>query len=299
MENQRKKKRGDRKDGYLLRDIDSMHKFTPYLLPDRVANEACMSELTELSAVNRYLEKKNADNPEFKYTMFHVICAAIAKTVILRPKLNYFISGKKMYERKDILFSFVVKKKFADNGAEALAIVKIDRESDEAPIEQIYSKVKKIVYSVRKENKQDGTTDFMDFFTSLPAPILNLVTKLLFWMDRHGKLPDSLVKEDPYSSTVFLSNLGSIKMSADYHHLTNWETNSIFVIIGEKKLYPFYDENGNVTMKEAVRSGWTIDERIADGFYFANSLKILRRILADPDILDMPLSAPLPEEAHA
>lgn len=290
-----KKRFGDRKDARLLREADSMHKFTPYLLPGRIANEATMSELTELTAINEYLAKKNADNPEFKYTLFHVICAAIAKTVVLRPKMNYFISGKKMYERDDISFSFVVKKKFADNGAESLCILRMDRESDIPPIEQFYTKLKKFVYTVRKEDKQDGTTDVMDILTSLPSFITSFITRILFWLDRHGKLPDALLNEDPYSSTVFISNLGSIKMSADYHHLTNWGTNSIFVLIGEKKLYPFYDENGNVTMKEAVPTGWTIDERIADGFYFANSIKVLRSILEHPEVLEMPLSAPLPD----
>ena len=40
----------------------------------------------------------------------------------------------------------------------------------------------------------------------------------------------------------------------------------------------------------------TLDERIADGFYFAKSLKILAYILAHPDILLEPISKELPEE---
>ena len=40
METNRKRRRGDRKDAYLLRDLDAMHKFIPYLLPNRCDNEA-------------------------------------------------------------------------------------------------------------------------------------------------------------------------------------------------------------------------------------------------------------------
>ena len=60
METNRKRRRGDRKDAYLLRDLDAMHKFIPYLLPNRCDNEAVMSELIDLTAVNEYVAKKNA-----------------------------------------------------------------------------------------------------------------------------------------------------------------------------------------------------------------------------------------------
>ncbi|MBQ4136861.1 MAG: hypothetical protein IJD67_02015 [Clostridia bacterium] len=76
-----KRKRGDRADGKLIGKLDSMHAFMPYMLPGRVANEAVMNELIDMTAVLEYLEKKNADSPEFKYTIFHVVCAAVAKTI--------------------------------------------------------------------------------------------------------------------------------------------------------------------------------------------------------------------------
>lgn len=58
METNRKRRRGDRKDAYLLRDLDAMHKFIPYLLPNRCDNEAVMSELIDLTAVNEYVAKR-------------------------------------------------------------------------------------------------------------------------------------------------------------------------------------------------------------------------------------------------
>ena len=101
METNRTRRRGDRKDAYLLRDLDAMHKFIPYLLPNRCDNEAVMSELIDLTAVNEYVAKKNASNPAFRYTLFHVLCAAIAKTVTLRPRLNCFVAGHRAQARQD------------------------------------------------------------------------------------------------------------------------------------------------------------------------------------------------------
>ena len=289
MAKEKKLHRLDRPDGYYIKDTDTMHKFFPYLLPNRTDNEAVMSETVDLTSITAYLEKKNADSPEFKYTFFHVICAALAKTIALRPRMNRFYAGQRFYQRKDISFTFIAKKKFADNADEALAIIKIDEESDEAPIEQIYNKVKKFVYSVRREGKTDGTTDAMGTMLKLGRPAVKLIMKVLNFLEYHGKYPAFLRKDDPYYSSVFISNLGSIKMHASYHHLTNWGTNSIFVVIDEKKPTVFFNADGTSEIREGLKLGITIDERIADGVYFANSIKLLRKLLENPELLDAPI----------
>lgn len=290
---ERPRRRGDRKDGWLVPESDALHAIMPYLLPNRADNEAVLNALIDLTAVEAYLEEKNSDNPEFKYTLFHVICAAIAKTVVLRPRLNRFYAGNRLYDRKEILFSFVVKKKFTDSSEESLAIIKIDTDSEVAPTAQIYNKVKEIVYHVREEKKQDGTTDKVNVLLHLPRFLLKFAFRFLKWMDYHGWYPAALMKDDPYFSTVFLSNLGSIKMDANYHHLTNWGTNSVFVTIGEKKPTPFYDADGNCHLRDALELGLTIDERIADGLYYAKSVRVLKYLLAHPELLDLPINTPI------
>lgn len=289
-----KRKRGDRKDGYLVKESDPLHAIAPYFLPNRADNEAVLSEIVDMTHVIEYINKKNADNPEFKYTFFHFIVAAIAKTMTLRPHMNRFYAGHRLYDRKELSFSFVVKKQFTDSGDEVLATVKIDRESDVSPLEQVYNKVKKIVFSVRKTDKTDSTTDKMKFLLKMPRPVLRFAMRILRWLEYHGHYPDALMCDDPYYSSVFLSNLGSIKMSADYHHLANWGTNSIFVIVGEKKPMPFYQEDGSVMVRDALQLGITIDERIADGFYFAKSIKILRRLFENPEWIERPIYEELP-----
>ena len=287
-----------RKDGILVPEMDPMHLITPHMVPNRCDNEAVLTELFDMTAVEAYLAKKNADGPEFKYTFFHVICAAIAKVLVLRPRMNRFYAGRRLYDRNDILFAFVVKKKFEDNGAEALAIIKVDKDGEVSPVEQIHGKVKDIVYSVRKENKTEGTTEKMGILTKLPRGLLRFVMSFLNWLDYHGRYPAALMKDDPYFASVFVSNLGSIKMHANYHHLVNWGTNSIFVVIGEKKLTPFFQPDGSVQMRDALELGLTIDERIADGVYFAKSIHLLRRLLSQPELLDEPIQTPVDYESE-
>ena len=49
MEKGKKKKRGDRTDGYLVRDLDPLHMFMPYLMGSRTENEAVMNEEFDLT----------------------------------------------------------------------------------------------------------------------------------------------------------------------------------------------------------------------------------------------------------
>ena len=59
--------------------------------------------------------------------------------------------------------------------------------------------------------------------------------------------------------------------------------------IGERKFRPFYDENGTVTMKDSVDIGLTIDERIADGYYYSKTLRLFRKLLENPELLETKL----------
>lgn len=276
-----------RKDATQVKKLDSMHKFMPYLLGSRTANEAVMVESVDISALNQYIKEKNSLNPDFKYTLFHIISAAIAKTIYHRPLINRFIMDGRYYDRNQISLAFVVKKAFSDSGEEALAICKIKDNS--SPLEQIRSQLYKIIYAVRKENKTDGATDIMDTLTALPPFIIRLVVHLLKFLDKHGKLPESIANEDPYHCTVFISNLGSIKLHAGYHHLTDWGTNSFFVIIGEKYKKLHINDDDTTDVREYLDLAITVDERIADGYYFSKTVKFLRTVLENPYLLEDPI----------
>ena len=118
-----KRRRGDRKDGRLLRELDSLHFITGIIYPNRCDNEAYISVKVDLTAMNAYLARKNEEEKDFPYTMFHIVVAALEKTITLRPKLNRFIVNSNFYQRNEVSAAFVVKKQFSDKGAEALAFL--------------------------------------------------------------------------------------------------------------------------------------------------------------------------------
>ncbi len=281
-----KRKLGDRKDGIRLRDIHSMHLIMPLMYPNRCDNEAFISECIDLTKVNAYLETKNADNPEYPYNLFQVMVTAVLKTVTLRPKMNRFIANKTMYLHNDVSASFTVKKIFSDHGGEALAqLHTTGAETINDVHEAIFSQV-----SFCRSDKKDSGTATMDALKKLPTPLLKLVGVLVRFLDRHGWMPTAISDGDPYYTSFYITNLGSIKLHAGYHHLTNWGTCSLFVVLGERKKRPFYDDDGTVHMKDSVDLGLTIDERIADGYYYSRTIQLLKKLLENPELLEKPLN---------
>ena len=127
-----------------------------------------------------------------------------------------------------------------------------------------------------------------------------LVLRLFFWildlLDYYGIYPLFLRGDDPRYCSAFVSNLRSIKMNADYHHLYNKGTCSFFAAIGEKKARPFFKEDGSVEMRNTIKLSYTIDERIADGYYYAKSIRIMRHLIQHPELLDLDASAPIDYE---
>ncbi len=277
---------GDRKDGKLVRDIDGMHFICPIIYPNRCDNEAFIYEKIDLTNVNKYLKKKNKDNPEYKYNLFQVIITTMSKVLYLRPQMNYFIQNSNLYERNDKSISFVVKKKMDEKSGEGLAFVHLKEDYN---IDTIHNEIKDIIYSQRSGGS-DGSSDSMDMFLKMPRFIGKFLVHIIMFLDRHGWVPKFLIESDPYYSSVVLTNLGSIKMHAGYHHLTNWGTNSIFLAIGEEKLRAFFDETGKATMKDSVDIGFTIDERIANGFYYSKTIELFKYILENPELLEEPLN---------
>ena len=286
----KKKSFKDRRDGTYLGNLDPMHVFMPYLLPNRADNEAFINETVEMETINRFLEKKNAENPDYKYTIFHVVAAAIAKVLYLRPKMNRYISGYRVYQRNDITLAFVAKKLFSDDGEEALLYIKCGADTT---IDTLHDEICRRVSGVREHGETDNNTDVMSVLAKLPRFVLRMFIGVLNWLEYHDLTPDALYKEDPYHSSVFISNLGSIKLNAAYHHLTNWGTNSLFLVIGAKHMAPYMAEDGSLSMREMLGLGITIDERIADGYYYAKTIKLLRHLLAHPELLELPAETPV------
>lgn len=278
-----KRRIGDRSDGTQIRDIDAMHYVMPLMYPNRCDNEAYMKVSVDITKTEDYIKKYNEEHPDNRIAIFDIIIAAMLKTLRLRPQMNRFIANQTMYQRNCITAAFTVKKEFRDDGDETLARIVAE---DTDNLESISFKVREQIAKCKVED--DESTDAMNFIKRLPAK--HVIGAVARYLDRHGWMPKSVIATDPYQCSVVLTNLGSLGMDIGYHHLMNWGTNSIFVIVGTKKFKPFYDKDGNVTMKRVIDLAVTLDERISDGFYYGRSLRLVQKLIENPELLEGALS---------
>ena len=284
-----------RSDATYLKDCDSMHFIMPFVLPDRVSNQAFFTFQIDLTNLTEYIKKKNAGNPDYKYNLYQCIVTAVLKIITLRSKLSIFIHDKRMYKRNEVSAAFTVKQEFLDDGGEVLCFIHAKPEWN---IDDVHDELRRQLLKLKDRSYVDESTGFMDKFNKLPKFISRPLLSFVCWLEKHSMCPKALIETDIYHSSVVLANLGSIGLPEGYHHLTNWGTTSIFVVIGQYGRMPFYEKDKTV-FKDGVKLGITVDERIADGYYFSKSFKMLQLILENPKLLEQPLNEKLSDELWA
>lgn len=283
----KKRRFGDRKDARRIRndELDAVHSLFPFIAPKRTESEVYLKQQMDVTNLVDYVKKINEKDTDHKMTYFHAFVAAIAKTVYMRPLLNRYIMAKKYYERNDIILSFIAKRKFKDTAEEMLVSLKVDMKQDLTEISRyIYGDVKKIREA--GTNSIDGTLKFLQKLPRFVNGIFVGLMRMLIYFDLY---PSQFQKGDTNYSSVLISNLGSIKCDAPYHHLNNFGTNSVVICIGQIHKQEVITETGDKQIRDVVNFGITIDERIADGFYFAKSIRLLQFILSNPNLLERPI----------
>lgn len=272
----------NRRDGKIIKDINGTGILMPYILPKRGDSEVYINYKLDVTNLIKYVEQKRKENPDEKLTYFHIFITSIAKVIYNRPLLNRFVVNKNYYERNNVSISFVAKTEFNDKSEELMSTIIIE---DNDTLDSIRKKTLSKVNKVRS-NKNNSTNDAIDIVGKLPKFIRDIALKIFFWMDKHDSLPKSMCEDNIYYSTVLVSNLGSIDCGAIYHHLTEFGTNSIIITIGDIHKEKVINKDGLEEIKDIVEFGICLDERIADGFYFIKSIKLLEEIFNNPEKLE-------------
>lgn len=288
-ETQYKRKWGDRRDGRRIK-MPGLQTVMTTLMPNRTDCEVFLNDRIDVTELLKYIDRKNEQDPSLKRTFFHCVVAMAARMVRERPILNRFVQGSRIYERYEVSIAFVAKRKFEETAEEALLFFV---PKDEDKLDDVSRMIIGDVTEARKsEHATGGVDELLDKFAAMPRLLMMFLIRIIRWMDFWGVNPKFITQGDPNYSTVFLSNLGSIKCPAVYHHLNNYGTNSIMITIGtiheEEVLMPDHTKE----IRKIVELGITIDERIGDGFYFARSLKLLHHMCAHPELLDRPIGEP-------
>ena len=288
-EPKKKRKWGDRRDGRYVKS-PGLQTVMGYLFPKRTDCEVYLHDTLDVTEVMKYLEERNKGREDRKITIFHCAITALARMVKERPLMNRFIQGYRMYERDEITLSFVVKRRFADGAEESLMVLTAQ---DDDTLDTISDRIIGNVKETRKSEHSTGGIDkTLDAFAALPRLVLIIAIRIIRWLDFWGINLDALTEGDPNYTTILASNLGSIKGPAVYHHLNNYGTNSIMVTFGTVHNEERLLDDGTKEIRKVIDVGATLDERIADGFYFVRSLNLVKHMLANPEMLERPIGEP-------
>ncbi len=280
------RKRGDRRDGVWVKDAPGLNVVMTNLYPNRTDCEVFLQQEIDITELLKFIDAKNGPDAPFKTTLFHCFVTMVARVLNERPYLNRFVQGRRIYQRDEITISFVAKRRFADHSEEALMQYKA---AGSHKLEDISRIIIGDVHEMRSSSHAKGIDDTINQFAKMPRLLLMLAIRIVRWLDFWGKVPKALSEGDSNCASVLLSNLGSIRCPSVYHHLNNYGTTSVLMTIGAIHKVPTVMPDGSVQLRDFVDVGATLDERIADGFYFARSLKLIQHICAHPELLDRPL----------
>lgn len=274
-----------RRDGVLLDGIPALRRIMPYLLRTRNGSAVYFPQRIEVDGLLAWLEETNADRPEDeRITLFDVVLTAVARTMRLRPEVNRFIAGRRTYQHKDISISFIVKAEMSDEAPETeVRLVLTGWETVEQVRDVVNSAVRGKRGAVRGKDDQ-----LVDFFASWPRPVLNLIAGLVATLDYHNMLPAVLRDAIPLYTSAYVVNVGSIGIDPPFHHLYEYGSASVFVALGVVRKEAVVDEHGKVVARDCLNTVYTLDERASDGFYFARTAEVFRRLVAHPQLLSAP-----------
>lgn len=266
-----------------VKDITGMQQICIDLKPDRCDSDVYINQKMDVTRLVEYMDKRKKDGDDITY--FHAFVTAIGKVFYNRNKLNRFVSNRHIYEHNDVVVSFVAKVSFDDKSEEMMIMVPIEPNDN---IDTISKKISGYVDKVRnsKSVEKEGANDAIDIVGKLPNGIRIPLVGILKWCDKKGVLPKSLVKDNLYYSSIIISNLGSIKCGAIYHNLTCFGTCSSLATIGEIKNEDIHHDDGTEEIRKICEFGINLDERIADGYYFAKSVRLLQYIFDNPELLE-------------
>lgn len=281
---------GFRKDGKKVKNLDIIDKAGAYFMPQRIDAVNLYKQKLDCDKIDQFILEEKKNGVHFTYQ--EIIIAAIVRLIYNRPRLNRFIMNCQIYQRNHLCISMNIKKKLSDDGEEVtLKMYFTGRESIYQVKEIIKKEIDKYLIPTEKEKKKNEKIDNQEtrkaagFLCKLPNSAFKFAMGLIRFLDKGGNLPKSLIHASPFHTTMYITNLKSIKLSAIYHHLYNFGTTTMFASIGKEKYEPVSDVSREIKVKKLIEIGFTLDERVADGLYYGNSLRMLQKFVENPNLL--------------
>ena len=272
-----------RPDGTLVPEVPHFLRILPFLIPKRTDASVFLEQEFDITHTREFIRAYNREHSG-TLSFFQLFLSAAVRTIALRPRLNRFVSGYRLYQRNEILFSFVVKKELTEAGQEFLVTVPF------RPDDTLATASARVADHISRTRAGDAPhSDAANvLMTRLPSWMTRLAVRGMVGLDQQNLMPGSFLTSLPFYSTANITNLGSVGVDAPLHHMMNVGTCGLFVAIGIGRNVPVLDHDGTVVMRDRIRMTFTFDARIVDGIYCARAIKLLRDFVERPEQLETP-----------
>ncbi|MCX7655346.1 MAG: hypothetical protein N2Z76_02345 [Treponemataceae bacterium] len=270
----------DRPDGKRVKSLNPFQKILPYVMRGRNEAAVYFSMDIDIEPALRMVRDLNNREGGKKYGLFHVVIAAIVRVLEEKPLMNRFIMGKHVYARNYRSISFIVKKQLTEDARETDAKIFFDEG------ENFFTVAQKVDQAIARAQSEELSPDEkeMYFLASIPGGY-RIATAVFRFLDRLNIAPAGMIKSDPLYTSVYVANLASLNLDAPFHHLYEWGTASVFVVMGRIERRKIQKKDGTEALHRWMNFKITVDERIGEGLYFARVLELFKRIMANPLVL--------------
>ena len=284
MATARRRRMGDRKEGRLLRSLPGFAKFIPYIMPQRNDRYIHYEEAFEVTQLDRMLRKLRVDGYK-GIGILHFLIAAYIRGISRMPGINRFVVGRRIYARNNIEVVMTVKRALSIDATETT--IKVVFEPTDTVLD-VYRKMNEKIDEIKSSEENNGTEDVADLIARLPRFLIRFALTMLRVMDYFGWIPQSLLNVSPFHGSMIITDLGSIGIGPVYHHLYNFGTLPVFLAFGAKRKAYELQEDGTVAMRKYIDFKVNTDERICDGFDYAQGFKAFKMYLKKPELLEIP-----------
>ncbi|MBQ3084174.1 MAG: hypothetical protein IJC46_01805 [Clostridia bacterium] len=269
-----------RRDGIRYRNEKPMYQVAAYIMNKRVDSMNMITLDIPQDPMVEYVHRKRDEG--VLLSRLAVVMAAYVRVLAEFPKLNHFVVNSKLYARKEISVGMVVLKGSMTDGGTMSKIYLLPTDT----IFEVQKKLTEYIEANRREDPKNGTEKMIKILLSVPGLVRGAVA-LFRWMDKHGLLPKKLIDMSPFHISLLLTDLASIRTDSIYHHVYEFGTTSIAAAMGNSREVP-KRKGGEIIFQKCMPIGFVMDERIADGSYFAIAFRRFQDYMKHPEKLEQP-----------
>lgn len=277
-----KRRFGDRYDGRRIRTLNAFYSIIPFIMRTRADSQNYFEDKIEINSTESYLRKKKKEC-ETNIGMLHVLIAAMVRTIAMKPALNRFIAGQKIYARNEILVSLAIKKELKADSPETTIKFKFKATDT---ISQIAEKINSQITENKIPDTKNNTDKTARLFMMCPGMLVKFLVFVIRLLDYFGIMPRVINEASPFHTSFFITDLGSLGIQPIYHHLYDFGTTSFFIAFGMKTKEKSIDNNNNIIERKYITMKAVTDERITDGHYYASAFKLYKNLIQHPEKLE-------------